>query len=79
MRTPSLVPLGSVYPDFNLGISNNFTYKDFDLGFLVDIQQGGVFYSLTHMWGMYSGMFPESAGVNDKGNEIRDAVADGEE
>ncbi|MGF1585367.1 MAG: SusC/RagA family TonB-linked outer membrane protein [Bacteroidales bacterium] len=77
MRTPSLVPLGSVYPDFNLGISNNFTYKDFDLGFLIDIQQGGVFYSLTHQWGMYSGMFPETAAVNDKGNEIRDAVADG--
>jgi TonB-linked SusC/RagA family outer membrane protein len=77
MRNPNLTPLGSVYPDYNLGIGNTFKYKNFDMGFLVDIQKGGVFYSVTHMWGMYSGMFPETAGLNDKGNEIRDAVADG--
>jgi|AntRauTorcE11898_2_1112593.scaffolds.fasta_scaffold00599_4 TonB-linked SusC/RagA family outer membrane protein len=71
-RTPNLTPLGSVYPDFNLGISNNFNYKDFDMSFLFDIQQGGIFYSLTHMWGMYSGMLEETAGVNADGNEIRE-------
>jgi len=75
--TNNLVPLGSVYPDYNLGISNNISYKDFDLGFLFDIQKGGKFYSISHMWGMYSGMLEETAGVNDLGNEIRDPVADG--
>ena len=51
--------------------------KDLDLSFLIDIRKGGYFYSLTHMWGMYSGMLEETAAVNDKGNEIRDPVADG--
>ncbi len=75
--TPNLVPLGSVLPDYTLGIKNDITFKRFDLGFLFDIRKGGVFYSLSHMWGMYSGMYAETAGVNDKGKEIRDAVADG--
>ena len=74
LRTPNIVPLGSVYPDFNIGIGNNFRYKNIDFGFLFDIQQGGKFYSLTHMWAMYSGMLEETAGVNDKGNEIRDDI-----
>ncbi|MCY1634801.1 SusC/RagA family TonB-linked outer membrane protein [Marinifilum sp. D737] len=75
--TSDLVPLGSVLPDFTLGIRNGFSYKNFDMNFLIDIRKGGKFYSLSHMWGMYSGMYKETAGVNDKGNEIRDAVADG--
>lgn len=74
--TPNLTPLGSVYPDYNLGITNDVQYKNFDMSFLIDIQQGGKFYSLSHMWGMYSGMLEETAGVNDDGNEIRtDGIA----
>ena len=75
-RTPNLTPLGSVYPDWNLGITNSFDYKNLDMSFLIDIQQGGIFYSLTHMWGMYSGMLEETAGTNADGNEIRtDGIA----
>ncbi|MCF8302696.1 MAG: SusC/RagA family TonB-linked outer membrane protein [Bacteroidales bacterium] len=77
LRTPNLVPMGSVYPDWNLGIRNSFNYKNFNLGFLVDIQQGGKFYTVTHMWGMYSGMLEETAATNDQGNEIRDPVDEG--
>jgi TonB-linked SusC/RagA family outer membrane protein len=33
--------LGDREPDFMLGISNNFTYKNFDFGFLFDIRKGG--------------------------------------
>ncbi len=77
MRTKDLRPLGSVIPDYNLGIRNSFTYKNFDFSFLFDIQKGGKFYSVSHMWGMYSGMLGATAGVNDKGNEIRDPVANG--
>ncbi len=79
MATPSLVPLGSVLPDYTLGITNSFNYKNFDLNVLFDIRKGGIFYSLSHMWGMYSGMYEETAGVNDKGNEIRDPVTDGDD
>ena len=70
--TPNLTPLGSVYPDYKLGIRNSLDYKNFDFSFLIDIQQGGVFYSLTHMWGMYSGMLEETAAKNQDGNEIRE-------
>ncbi len=77
LRTKDLRPLGSVIPDYNLGIRNSFTYKNFDFSFLFDIQKGGKFYSVSHMWGMYSGMLGATADVNDKGNEIRDPVANG--
>ncbi|MEX2370392.1 MAG: hypothetical protein WD578_05240 [Bacteroidales bacterium] len=76
-QTPDLVPLGSILPDYTVGIRNTFAYKNFDFSFLIDIRKGGIFYSLSHMWGMYSGMLEETAAVNDQGNEIRDAVADG--
>ncbi len=33
--------IGNPYPDFNWGISNNFTYKDFDLSFFFQGVQGG--------------------------------------
>lgn len=36
--------LGSIFPDYNLGIRrSNFTYKDFDLRFLIDIHKRGKF------------------------------------
>jgi outer membrane receptor protein involved in Fe transport len=75
LATNDLVPLGSVLPDYNIGIRNNFTYKNFDLSFLVDIQKGGKWFSLTHMWGMYSGMLESTAQVNDKGVNVREPIA----
>lgn len=77
MATKDLVPLGSVLPDYTMGIRNSIRYKNFDLDFLIDIRKGGVFYSLSRMWGMYSGLYEETAGVNDKGKEIRDPVSEG--
>ncbi|MDN3670027.1 SusC/RagA family TonB-linked outer membrane protein [Echinicola jeungdonensis] len=76
-RTPNLVPLGSVIPDYNMGIRNNLTYGNFDLSILFDIQQGGKFYSVSHMWGHYAGLWGPTAAVNDKGNEIRSPVSEG--
>ena len=75
--TENLEPVGSVYPDYNLGIINSFNYKNWDFGVLVDIQQGGKFYSLSHMWGMYSGMLEATAQVNDNGVNIREPVDEG--
>jgi len=76
-HNPDLTPLGSVLPDFTMGIRNALTWKGFNLDFLIDIRRGGYFYSITHMWGMYSGMLEETAAVNDQGNEIRDPVDQG--
>jgi len=38
---------GNIYPDWIMGINNTFSYKGIDLNFLIDIRQGGVFYSGT--------------------------------
>lgn len=36
---------GTASPDWLGGINNSFKYKDFTLGFLIDIKQGGMLYS----------------------------------
>ena len=69
--------IGSVLPDFNMGFLNEFKYKNFDMSVLIDWQNGGSLFSLTHMWGMYSGILEESAATNDNGMNVRDDIADG--
>lgn len=39
--------MGNYNPDWLGGISNSFTYKGFDLSFMVDIRQGGDVFSFT--------------------------------
>ncbi|WP_025667828.1 SusC/RagA family TonB-linked outer membrane protein [Aquimarina megaterium] len=69
--------IGNIIPDWNGGINNTFRYKNASLSFLIDMQKGGDIYSLDHTYGYATGIFPETAGLNDLGNPIRDAVADG--
>ncbi len=71
--------LGTITPDYNMGIRNSFKYKNLSLGFLIDIQKGGSYYSTSHMWGTYSGMLEATAANNIRENGIVvDAVyADG--
>ncbi len=69
--------IGNIMPKYNMGISNNFKYKNIDFGFLIDYQKGGQLFSTTNMWGMYSGILEESAATNDKGINIREEVANG--
>jgi len=68
---------GSVLPDFQGGIINRFTYKGIELVASIDYQKGGKFFSLSEMWGSYSGLTDETAAINDKGMNVRDAVGDG--
>jgi hypothetical protein len=68
---------GSVVPKTTGGFLNTFTYKDFVLNFSLDYQIGGKFFSLSENWGNFSGLLDETAGTNDKGKNVRDAVADG--
>ncbi len=65
--------LGDLYPDFNLGIQNNFTYKGFSLSFLIDWQQGGVLYSNTVQQLRSTGLAIETA-ENREGTFIDDGV-----
>jgi hypothetical protein len=43
----------------------------------IDFQYGGKFVSLSNMWGSFSGLTAQTAAMNDKGNPIRDPIADG--
>ena len=58
--------LGDLYPEFMLGINNSFSYKNFTLGFLVDIRKGGVIYSNTVSTMRTNGLGVETAVNRDK-------------
>ena len=68
---------GNVLPDVTGGIQNNFRYKDFALNLNFDYQYGGKYFSLSDMWGTFSGLTARTAALNDNGLPIRDPVADG--
>lgn len=62
--TSDLVSLGSVLPDYTAGMKNSFRYKNFDLGFLIEMSKGGKYFSTSHQWGMFSGMLQETVANN---------------
>jgi hypothetical protein len=68
---------GSVVPHITGGLVNTLTYKGFLMNFNIDYQVGGQFFSLSEMWGHYSGLLAATAATNDRGFNVRDAVADG--
>lgn len=69
--------IGTVMPDFLLGVWNRFNYKGLELSALIDWREGGQFFSTTSMWGRYSGILEETATTNANGKNVRDAVEDG--
>ena len=69
--------LGSLLPDFTGGFTSNMNYKNFGLNLGFDFQKGGQYYSRTERYFDHSGLSSQTAGLNDKGNPKRDAVADG--
>ena len=69
--------IGDTNPDWLMGISNKFNYKDLSLSFLIDIQQGGSIFSLDQYYGLATGLYAETAFINDLGNPVRNSLADG--
>lgn len=69
--------IGDVNPDWNAGLYNSFSYKNFTFGFLLDMQYGGSVFSLDQWYGQGTGLYPESVGTNDLGNPVRNSLADG--
>ena len=51
----------SVTPDFLLGWSNEFTYKNLSFGFLLDFRKGGDIYSVTQAFGLDTGIMEITA------------------
>lgn len=68
---------GSVVPKITGGFLSNMAYRNFTMGFSLDYQVGGKFFSLSENWGAYSGLSEITAALNDKGKNVRDDVGDG--
>jgi TonB-linked SusC/RagA family outer membrane protein len=65
--------LGDLYPDFKMGISNSFSFRNFDLSFLIDWKQGGSVFSSTVQDLRSSGLAAETA-ANRGGTFIDNGV-----
>jgi TonB-linked SusC/RagA family outer membrane protein len=77
IRSPKETEIGNISPDWFGGVNNGFHYKNLNFSFLIDFRKGGDQYSVTDWFGNYSGIMEATAAVNDKGMNVRDAVADG--
>lgn len=78
MRTStSNIDIGNSNPDWVGGINNRLKYKNVSLSWLVDVRQGGDVFSLDLYYGLATGLYPETAGLNDKGNPSRLPISQG--
>jgi TonB-linked SusC/RagA family outer membrane protein len=66
--------IGDSNPDWQMGLSNSFTYKNLSFSFLIDIQKGGSIWSLDRYYGLATGLPAETAVDNDLGNPVRDVI-----
>lgn len=71
------VALGSILPNYNGGMFNQFRYKNFTLSASVDYQNGGKFFSMSHIGSLNTGLLDVTAATNDNGMNVRDPLADG--
>ena len=76
-KTGSPETIGDVNPDWYGGIQNVLSYKGVKLGFLIDIQKGGNFFSLDSWYGYATGIYDITAGNNKDGVERRLSPDDG--
>lgn len=68
--------IGDPNPDWIAGIGNSFKYKGVSLNFLVDMRMGGDIWSLDMWYGDGSGLYPETAGLNELGVPKRTPVSE---
>lgn len=60
IRSTEWTPIGDTAPDIGIGIINNFTYKNFNLSFLLDVRKGGDIYNATELYLYARGMSKRS-------------------
>jgi hypothetical protein len=77
LRTASDTVIGNIEPDWKMGIPTTLSWKGLSLYFLIDIQKGGEIYSVSTKYGEATGLYENTAGLNDRGVEMRELVADG--
>jgi len=69
--------IGNINPDWIGGINNSFKYKNISFSFLIDIRKGGSVFSTDMYYGLATGLYKETAGLNDLGNPSRNDLSDG--
>ncbi|UII27988.1 SusC/RagA family TonB-linked outer membrane protein [Fulvivirga maritima] len=69
--------IGNIQPDWNAGVNNTFSYKNLSFSFLIDIQHGGDIVNYDMGFGRATGLYEETAGLNELGNPVRDPVSEG--
>ena len=69
--------IGDINPDWKAGLYNNFSYKNWNLSFLIDMQKGGDVFLLDTYYGFGTGLYDFTAGNNELGNPYRDPVTAG--
>lgn len=68
--------IGNPNPDWLGGISNTFNYKNVKFNFLIDIRHGGDIFSLDQWYGEGTGLYPNTAGLNELGVPKRAPVSE---
>lgn len=66
--------IGNANPDYTAGLNNKFTYKNFSLEFLIDMQKGGQIFSLDRYYGLATGLYDDTVYNNELGNPIRNPL-----
>lgn len=56
VKTADFLPIGERTPDFMLGLTNSFTYKNFSLSFLLDFRKGGDVFNGNEMYLFNNGL-----------------------
>ena len=69
--------IGDQNADWNGGMLNTLTYKNWSFGFLFDWQKGGDVFSLDQWYGQATGIYDDTDFTNDLGNPVRNTIADG--
>jgi TonB-linked SusC/RagA family outer membrane protein len=69
--------IGNANPEWTGGLNNKFTYKNFSLEFLIDMQHGGEIFSLDRYYGLATGLPDDTAFINDLGNPVRNTIENG--
>ena len=69
--------IGNINPDWKAGVQNTLSYKNWNFSFLLDMQEGGSVFSGDMYFGLATGIYPETAGLNELGNPKRDPVTEG--
>ncbi|MBU2996901.1 SusC/RagA family TonB-linked outer membrane protein [Cellulophaga baltica] len=66
--------IGDINAEWTGGLYNTFKYKNFSLGFLIDVQKGGDVFSLDTWYGYATGLYDWSVADNDLGNPLRNPI-----